>query len=260
LQAQGVAFSMFLAFFPALVFLAGIFVGFAQLTPALEDLLEGLQVVLPPGSRAAVVNSLAQLSAQPIKLLLLGFLGTVFLGSGFMMSLNGAFAGIYGSAETRPFWRRQLIAMSMVLVTVVPWVLVTVLVMFGKHVRALLLLELGGEFGPAIRMLWAVIYFSVAIVTALLVLTALYHVLVPNHRYRWRDVLPGAALALVLWWIVTSAFGLYVRKLAVYSLLYGGFAAAIGLLIWMYLSAIVVLIGAQFNAELAHVGIAKERV
>ena len=57
-----------------------------------------------------------------------------------------------------------------------------------------------------------------------------------------------------LWWIVTSAFGFYVRRLAVYSLLYGGFAATIGLLVWMYLSAIVVLIGAQFNAELASIG------
>lgn len=241
---------MFLAFFPALVFLVGIFVGSAQLTPALDDMLDGLQAVLPPGSRQAVVTSLAQLSARPVRLLLIGFVATVLLGSGFMLALNRAFQGIYATAETRSIWRRQGLAMGLVLLTVVPWVFVTLLVMFGKQVRTWLLLELGGEFGPAIRIAWTGGYFSVAILTALFVLAILYHALVPGPRRRWRDDLPGAALALGLWWIVTSAFGVYVRKLAVYNLLYGGFAATIGLLVWMYLSAIVVLIGAQFNAEL----------
>lgn len=250
---------MFLAFFPALVFLAGLFIGSAQLTPALEDMLEGLQVVLPPGSQRAVVTTVAQLSAQPIKLLLIGFLGTVLFGSGLMLALNRAFTEIYQAKENRKFWQRQLLAMGMVLVTVVPWVLVTLLIMFGKQVRTWLLLELGGEFGPAIRTLWTAGYFAIAILTALLVLTVLYHVLIPNHTYRWRHVLPGAALALALWWIVTSAFGFYVRKLAVYNLIYGGFAATIGLLVWMYLNAIVVLIGAQFNFELAGVRLATKK-
>lgn len=242
---------MFLAFFPALVFLAGVFIGSAQLTPALEDLLEGLEMILPPGSRSAVVASLVQLSARPVQLLVVGFVGTVLLGSGLMQSLNRAFVGIYKTQDTRSFWRRQLLAMGMVVVTVVPWVLVTLLVMFGKQVRTWLLGELGVEFGTAIRLVWTAGYFSVAILTALFVLAILYHGLVPGPRGRWRDVWPGAALALALWWIVTSAFGFYVRKLAVYSLLYGTFAATIGLLIWMYLSAIVVLMGAQFNAELS---------
>ncbi|MFQ5817682.1 MAG: YihY/virulence factor BrkB family protein [Terriglobia bacterium] len=251
LQAQGVAFAMFLAFFPALVFLVGIFVGSAQLTPALEDMLEGLKAVLPPGSRQPVLASLAQLSARPLQLLVLGFVATVFLGSGFMLALNRAFTDIYDTTETRSFWRRQGLAMGLVLLTVVPWVFVTLLVMFGKQVRTWLLLTLGREFGPAIRTAWTLGYFTVAILTALFVLALLYYVLVPNQHHHWRDVLPGAALALALWWIVTSAFGFYVRKLAVYSLLYGGFAATIGLLVWMYLSAIVVLMGAQFNADLA---------
>lgn len=260
LQAQGVAFAMFLAFFPALVFLAGIFVGSAQLTPALEDMVEGLEVVLPPGSHRAVFASLAQLSAKPVQLLVVGFLGTVLLGSGLMMALNQAFAGIYGRRETRSVGRRQLLAMAMVLVTVVPWVVVTLLIMFGKQLRTWLLLELGGEFGPAIRLVWTVGYFAIAIATALFVLTMLYHVLVPDHEHRWREVLPGAAVGIGLWWIVTSAFGFYVRKLAVYSLLYGGFAATIGLLIWMYLSAVVVLMGARFNAEWERPGLSVEAV
>ena len=248
LHAQAIAFLMFVAFFPALVFLAGVLIYAA---PGLEELLEGLQVVLPPGSRRAVVESLLQLSEHPSRLVLAGALGTVLLGSQLMFSLNRIFASIYDREERHGFWFRQLRAFAMVLVTVIPWVAVSLLVMFGKFVRTWLIAELGVGFDRPVRILWTLGYFALAILTATVVLAALYYFLAPNHRQRWSDVLPGAALAMGLWWIVTAAFGFYVRRLAIYNILYGGFAAAIGLLIWMYLSAVVILVGAQFNAQLA---------
>lgn len=248
LHAQAVAFNMFVAFFPALIFLAGVLIYAA---PGLEDLLEGLQVVLPPGSRRAVVESLLRLSEHPSRLVLAGAVGTVMLGSQLMFSLNRIFASIYDREERHGFWFRQLRAFGMVVVTVIPWVAVSLLVVFGKFVRAWLIEELGVGFDRPVRILWTMGYFALAILTATLVLAALYHFLTPNHRERWNDVLPGAALAMALWWVVTAGFGFYVRRLAIYNILYGGFAAAIGLLIWMYLSAVVILIGAHFNAELA---------
>jgi len=248
LHAQAVAFNMFLAFFPALIFLAGVLIYAA---PGLEDLLEGLQVVLPPGSRRQVVDSLLALSAHPDRLLLGGGIGTVMLGSQLMFSLNRIFSTIHDREERRSFWFRQGRAVGMVGLTVIPWVAVSMLVVFGKYVRGWLIEELGVGFDRPVRILWTMGYFALAIVTATLVLAALYFFLTPDHRQRWNDVLPGAALAMGLWWIVTAAFGFYVRRLAIYNILYGGFAAAIGLLIWMYLSAVVILIGAQFNAELA---------
>lgn len=248
LHAQAVAYNMFLAFFPALLFLAGVLFYAA---PGVEDLLEGLQVVLPPGSRRAVVESLLTVSAHPNRLLVAGGIGTFMLGSQLMFSLNRVFATIYDREERHSFWFRQLRAFAMVALTVIPWVAVSLLVVFSKFVRSWLIQELGVGFDRPVRILWTMGYFALAILTATLVLAALYFFLTPNHRQRWHDVLPGAGLAMALWWIVTVAFGFYVRRLAIYNLIYGGFATAIGLLIWMYLSAVVVLMGAQFNAELA---------
>ncbi|MFQ5777876.1 MAG: YihY/virulence factor BrkB family protein [Terriglobia bacterium] len=247
LQAQAVAYNMFLAFFPALIFLAGML---AYAAPGIEDFLEGLRVVLPPGSRRAVVESLLQVSENPSRLVLAGAIGTVLLGSQLMFSLRRVFASIYQAEENRGFWHGQLWAVGMVLVTVVPWVAVTLLLVFGKHVRGWLIEALGVGFDRAVRILWTAGYFSLAILTGTLVLAALYFFLTPNHRPRWNDVLPGAALAMGLWWIVTTGFAFYVRRVAIYNLIYGGFAATIGLLIWMYLISVVILIGAQFNAEL----------
>jgi membrane protein len=222
LQAQAVAFNMFVAFFPAIVFLAGVL---AYADPGLEDLLRGLRAVLPPGSRRAVVESLLALSERPGRLLLIGSVGTVLLGSQLMFSLTRIFASITGKPDRRTFWQYQFRSLVMVFVTVIPWVAVSLLLVFGKFVRSWMIEELGVEFSLPLQALWSFGYSAL------------------DRRGRWDDVIPGAALAIALWWIVTSAFGYYVRRLAIYNLLYGGFAAAIGLLVWMYLSAVVILIG-----------------
>ena len=65
-----------------------------------------------------------------------------------------------------------------------------------------------------------------------------------------RNVLPGAMVATLLWWVVDVLFGVYVRRVP-YGVVYGGLAAVIGLIIWMQLSAVIVFLGAAWNAELA---------
>ena len=92
LNAQAVAFNMFLAFFPALVFLAGVL---ARATPGLDVYLEGLRLVLPPGSTRAVVDSLLRLSEHPNRLLFIGAVGTMLLGSQLMLALSRIFASFY---------------------------------------------------------------------------------------------------------------------------------------------------------------------
>ena len=247
LQAQAVAYVMFLAFFPTLIFLAGLV---AIATPGLDDFLEGVRMVLPSGSRRAVVDSLLRFSEHPTGLLGVGAVGTLLLGSQFMASLSRVFANIYDREKLPSFWNLQARSIAMVVLTLVPLVAMNVLVVFGKNLRSWLVNELGVGFDRPVRILWTMGYFSLVFVTAILALGALYYFLTPNHRHRWPDVLPGAALAMSLWWIVATAFGIYVRRVAIYDILYGGFAAAIGLLIWMYLSALVILIGARFNREL----------
>jgi len=116
---------------------------------------------------------------------------------------------------------------------------------FGKQLRTWLIRHLGL---PALfRGLWALTYVAAALAIAMLVLAVVYRVGRPASR-SWREVLPGAAVATVLWWALNSAFGVYVRKMQ-YSAVYGGLATAIGLLVWMQLNALIVFLGAAFNAE-----------
>ena len=79
------------------------------------------------------------------------------------------------------------------------------------------------------------------------VLILLYRIGRPGHP-GLLPLLPGAAVATVLWWIADISFGWYVRKMP-YDVLYRGLASAIGLLVWMFLTAVIVLLGAAYNAE-----------
>ena len=84
-------------------------------------------------------------------------------------------------------------------------------------------------------------------VLAMLVLALIYRFAQPGAT-TWREVLPGSAAATILWWGVNLLFGIYVRHMQ-YGLVYGALAAAIGLMVWMEFSAMIVFLGAAWNAE-----------
>jgi len=88
--------------------------------------------------------------------------------------------------------------------------------------------------------------YAVALATTATVAASLYYV-APYRRQRWRYVWPGAGLASVLWLSTTSAFGWYVRHMASYNVMYGSVGAGIALLVWMYLLAVIALVGCEFN-------------
>jgi len=247
LRAEAIAFLMFLSFFPALLFLVG---ALTLLLPGWEVLLEHFREMLPPGSRRSVLESLLQVSGHPGKLLLTGSIGTLVIGSQLMSGLKRVFSAIHGCEMPKGFWREQLHACGMVMVTVIPWVAVSVLLVFGRSLRHWVVRERGFDFPAGLEFIWTLGYFALIFLTATLVLAALYHNLTPERSRPWHDVLPGAALAMLLWWIVTTGFAFYVHHIALYSVLYGGFAGTIGLLLWMFLSALVTLMGAEFNARL----------
>jgi membrane protein len=95
--------------------------------------------------------------------------------------------------------------------------------------------------------LWALFFPVAAFTLSLAALIMIYRAARPQEN-SLRNVIPGALVATLLWWLVDVVFGFYVRRVP-YSVVYGGLAAVIGLLIWMQLSAIIIFLGAAWNAE-----------
>lgn len=245
--SQAIAFNLFLAFFPALLIAVALATtrigGKASLLEMVQDLTE----FLPPGSRSIVSEFLVSHGPEAWKVALLGWSGTLLAGSQVMKLVMEGIHIIYSDEEKPGFLHRQLRGLLLLLITFAPLLGAAVLGILGKPLRRWIAHEVGKH---SILQGWWNIFFPVAaMVLGMLSLTVIYRV-ARQKEDSLRNVLPGAAVATLLWWIANVVFGTYVRRVP-YSVVYGGLAAVIGLMIWMELSAVIVFLGAAWNAELA---------
>ncbi|MGA8145459.1 MAG: YihY/virulence factor BrkB family protein [Candidatus Acidiferrales bacterium] len=243
--SQAIAFNMFLAFFPMLLLILGVLSSTTYFHSAVKDIPERLRLILPPGSDQVVVQYFVRRGLHPWKWTSLGLAGTLIAGSQVMVGYIEGFRIIEGDLLRPSYWRLHLRALILLCLTFAPSLAVVVMTVFGKPVRAWLIRHIG--LSELIHAVGFVVYGAIVFLLAMCVLVLMYRIGRPGH-HGYRDVLPGAAVATVLWWAADISFGFYVRKMP-YDAVYGGLAAAIGLLLWMYLTAIVVLIGAAYNAE-----------
>ncbi len=251
---QAIAFNMFLAFFPTLLIAVGLATSPLGSKTGLLDLIRHLTTYLPPGSQQVVGEYLVHRAPNAWRWAILGWAGTLLAGSQVMKLLMEGIHLLYGDPERPSYLRRQLRGLTLLCVTIAPLLVAAILGIFGRPLRGWVLREFGRS--AAVRGLVGIVFPFAAMLLAMAALTVIYHVARPKAS-GWRAVLPGAAVATVLWWTVNLLFGIYVRRVP-YGMLYGGLATAIGLMIWMQISAFIALFGAAWNAEMVparrHVG------
>lgn len=245
MYAQAVAFNSFLALFPMLLVILGTLTAIPRLSAAVEDMVGRILSILPFASRQTVTDYLLSIGEDPVKWILLGLGGTIFAGCGAMSNLTSGFRIVHRDEPSGGFWSEQLRAFGLLSMTFVPWVVSAMITVFGRPWREWVISQVG--VSDFVTLLWTTVHTLLALVLAMITLALIY-------RYgrakplEWSYVWPGTFVATGLWWIVNAIFGYYVRHVP-YGVIYGGLAAAIGLLVWMYLSALVVYIGAAYNAE-----------
>ena len=243
--SQAVAFNMFLAFFPLLLLAMGLLSGTSLFPEALREIPNRLMAILPPGSARVVAAYFVRRAVHPLRWIVLGLGGTMLAGTQTMVGLMEGFRVIEGDLLEPSYWRRQARALGLLCITIVPMLAVVVLTVFVKQLRPWLLQKTASpHFTHYIE--W-IAYAAAVFVLAMAVLVVLYRIGHPGHT-GYRQLLPGAVVATVLWWAMDISFGWYVRKMP-YDVLYRGLASAIGLLVWMFLAAMIVLLGAAYNAE-----------
>jgi membrane protein len=245
-QAQAAAFNMFLAFLPMLLLVLGLVSSWEFLRLGVEEMVVRMGPLLPPGTVAILREFLQGHVGHPSAWISLGLGGTLLAGTQMMRLLIEGFH-ITHRIE-KPDLREQIgRALLLLCITIAPTVLAVVIVVFGKQMRITMTQRFG--LPVLIRILWAVVLTSAALSLAMIVLTVVYSAGTRGAR-KWRDEIPGAIVATPLWWLASWLFGVYMRHVP-YSIVYGGFATAIGLMIWMNLTAVIILLGSAYNAERA---------
>ena len=248
--AKGAAYSALLAFFPVLASIASILAKVNAESVA-HVFSRFLFEVVPPGSEELVANQFAGKGQRPVWLILLAAAFSVWAASGAIVSLMEGYTAAYRLPSGRPFLKERAVSILLVFTAALPAIGSAALILFGTRSERSMLGWFGVLPGADIKvwvsLLGGLLRYVVALAATVLV-TALMYCVAPNRPLKLRAVLPGAFVSTTLWLMVTSGFAWYVRNIANYSVLYGSIGAVIALLVWMYLGAVISLIGCEYNA------------
>jgi membrane protein len=256
--AAALTYYSVLSIFPGLIVLVSLLGVFGS-----EDTVDALvRIVDSLGPQSAVdafeepIRSAVEHSDTASVALVVGLLAALWAASGYVGAFTRASNVIYSVQEDRPIWKRRPLELVITIVLVVVLTLVLLGLVVGGPVADAIGEELG--IGDTALQVWSIAKWPLLFGIVVLVLALLYRV-APNARHaglRW--MLPGSLLATVLWIVASAGFSSYVSHFGSYSNTYGGLAGVIVFLIWVWLTNVAVLFGAQFAAELERTGRAAE--
>jgi membrane protein len=237
------------ALFPALIALVSILGLVGQ--SATKPLLDNLGGFAPGPAHQILenaLNGLTQSRGGAGILFVVGLGGALWSASGYIGAFIRASNIIWDVEEGRPIWRtlplRVVITVTMIVLLAVSAIAVAVTGPLADRVGKLI--GVGGSFVTV----WDVAKWPVLVVVVSFMFSILYYAS-PNVRqpgFRW--VTPGGVLAVISWIVVSAAFGIYLAAFGSYNKTYGSLGAIIIFLVWLWLSNVAILLGAELNAEL----------
>jgi membrane protein len=248
-MAAGIAFFALLALFPAIATLAAL--AAMVFEPGLVAAqMDTMRNILPDAALDVLAEQSETFTGDEEGTLgltaLIGLAISLFWASRGVNNLIDGINMAYGEAETRNIIRRNLEA---VLLTAVLTVLA--LLALGGAVALPVLVSAAGIEGWTDRVVtWA--RWPLLALFSMISLALIYRYAPARTSPQWSWATPGAVLATILWLAASVLFSVYVRNFASYDPTYGALAGVIILLLWMWLSCFVVLLGAQLNAEMEH--------
>ncbi|HTW46369.1 MAG TPA: YihY/virulence factor BrkB family protein [Acidobacteriaceae bacterium] len=258
-MAKAAAYSAILSIFPALLVVTTLF----AMTPAGDDVrgvVRGaLTTVLPPDTMQLVQTYFISNHARSIRIVGGALFVSLFAAMGVLLSLMEGFRRAYRLPRSAwSVWRERLVALLLVPGTMVPMAAATLFLAFGHSIERWMIENSGHELRLYVIVFWRLIRWAIALLASAVSIALIYHFGVPRRRVargetgrgRWRETMPGAAIATACWFIATIVYGFYLTRFADYSIVYGSLGAGIATLVWLYMVSISVLIGAEFNAQL----------
>lgn len=248
--AAALTYYAVLALFPAMIALISLLGVFGQGPSTVQAVLDVAGEFMPADTLETIrpiVESMTENSAAGFGLAV-GLLGALWSASGYVGAFSRAMNRIYGTGEGRPVWRLRP---TMLLVTFVAVLLCVVaamsLVLTGPVARAV------GDvvgLGSTAVFVWDVAKWPFLLLIVMTIVAILYYVTpnVQQPKFRWVSV--GAVFAVVTWILASAAFGLYVSSFGNYNATYGSLAGVIVFLLWLWITNIALLVGAELDAEI----------
>lgn len=245
--AGNVAFRALLAIFPFLIFTSSLTAYIGDRSMA-DRLIEFLIAIIPHSLAGPIVSEVEQVMTVPRGgVLSLGILLTIWFAVGGVDGVRVGLNRAYGIRETRSVLLLFAVQVVVVILTSLVLVLVGYLLVIAPRVGSILHTLMPG-FEPA-SVTFTLIRYPAA---GLILMAALFgaHVLLPARRTRFSNIWPGVLLTLAIWSALAAGFSFYLRSFASYASYYAGLAGIVAALYFMYLAALVLIFGGEFNRAL----------
>jgi membrane protein len=256
-MAGQLAYFTLLSIFPFLIFLLSLiaYLPIPDLTPRL---LGYMSQVAPAEAMTLVRRIVVPVVArQRGSLLTVSALFSIWTASMALSTFAGVMNRAYDVPETRPYLKRKPIAIALTLGLSLFIIIAVALLVFGPPLAKWVAGLVG--LGPLFAQLWIALHWPVAFTMISFALALLYY-FAPNLKQPWHWITPGSVVATLLWVAVSALFGYYVRSFASYNEIYGSLGAVVVLMIWLYLSALAVIVGAELNAEITRAAAEERRL
>ena len=249
-SAKGAAYSAILCLFPTILVLTTLL----ALTPESDTLRGEMRAafaeVLPSDTMNLLHAYFTNQKVRSEQVVFSAIVVSLFAAMGMMLSLMEGFRRAYELPRHEwSFWVERLVAFVMVPLCLVPLAFATVMVAFGHQIEEWVISNSYHVLGPYVLFIWRMVRWTIGLITTICVLAVIYQFGTPRRR-AWKYVLPGASGAAITWFLATLAFGFYLTRFADYSVVYGPLGAVVATLVWLYISTVSVLIGAEFNAHI----------
>jgi membrane protein len=239
-----------LALFPAVIALVSLLGVFGQGQKTTDALLEIIDQVGPSSAVDSLRPTIEQLSSSQGAgiALVLGLLGALWSASGYVGAFSRAMNRVYDIGEGRPIWKLRPMMLIVTLLAIVLIAVAAVILVVTGPVSSAVGDQIG--LGSTAVLVWDIAKWPVLLAIVVFIVAVLYYATpnVKQPRFRWISV--GAFFAIVVWIVASAAFAFYVATFSSYNKTYGSLAGVVVFLLWLWLTNLALLIGAELDAEL----------
>ncbi|MBU3104446.1 YihY/virulence factor BrkB family protein [Clostridium gasigenes] len=243
--ASQLAYYLILAFFPFLIFLMTV-IGASSLNSI--EILDGLRAILP----SSVFDLVASIIREVVDNQYSGLLGISIVltiwaaSSGFRAVIKGVNKA-HDIKETRSFIKRSIIAIIFTFALTLVIVLTLAMLVFGDLIGGYILTIV--PFYRAMTIVWNILRYVIVVCMMIGIFASIYR-FTPAKKIRWKQVLPGAIVSTIGWIVVSRGFSFYINNFSNYSRLYGSLGAVFILMTWLYITSMILIVGAEINSVL----------